>query len=170
MDRRSFIKKAGVAGVGGAAATVLAAPALAQSAPKINWRLASSFPKSLDTIYGGAEVLSKYVSEASDGNFQIQVFAAGELVPGLQVLVPDADERTRVHEVIYDELCRGVVRDASRQDYRRVMDALVARGAEAIILGCTEISLLVGPQDARVPLFDTTALHASAAVEAALAD
>jgi TRAP-type mannitol/chloroaromatic compound transport system substrate-binding protein len=84
MDRRSFIKKVGVAGVGGAAATVLAAPALAQSNPKINWRLASSFPKSLDTIYGGAEVLSKYVSEATDGNFQIQVFAAGELVPGLQ--------------------------------------------------------------------------------------
>lgn len=84
MDRRSFIKKAGAAGVGGAAATVLAAPALAQSNPKVNWRLASSFPKSLDTIYGGAEVLSKYVSEATDGNFQIQVFAAGEIVPGLQ--------------------------------------------------------------------------------------
>ena len=84
MDRRSFIKKAGVAGMGGAAATVLAAPAIAQSNPKVNWRLASSFPKSLDTIYGGAEVLSKYVSEATDGNFQIQVFAAGEIVPGLQ--------------------------------------------------------------------------------------
>jgi TRAP-type mannitol/chloroaromatic compound transport system substrate-binding protein len=84
MDRRSFIKKAGVAGIGGAAATVLAAPAIAQTTPKINWRLASSFPKSLDTIYGGAEVLSKYVSEATDGNFQIQVFAAGEIVPGLQ--------------------------------------------------------------------------------------
>ena len=84
--------------------------------------------------------------------------------------VPDADDRTRVHDVIYDELCRGVIRDASREVYRHVMDQLVARGAEAIILGCTEISLLVGPQDARVPLFDTTALHASAAVEAALAD
>ena len=84
MDRRSFIKKAGVAGVGGAAATVLAAPALAQSMPKVNWRLASSFPKSLDTIYGGAEVLSKFVSEATDGYFQILVFAAGEIVPGLQ--------------------------------------------------------------------------------------
>ena len=89
---------------------------------------------------------------------------------GLRVLVPDADDRTRVHDVIYDELCRGVIRDASREAYRHVMDQLVARGAEAIILGCTEISLLVGPQDARVPLFDTTALHASAAVEAALAD
>lgn len=89
---------------------------------------------------------------------------------GLQVLVPDADDRRIVHDVIYDELCRGVTHDPSRDAYRRVMDDLVARGAQAIILGCTEISLLVGPQDARVPLFDTTALHASAAVEAALAE
>ena len=85
MDRRSFIRKAGVTGAGAAAvATTLAAPAIAQSNPKVTWRLTSSFPKSLDTIYGGAEVLSKMVSEATDGNFQIQVFAAGELVPGLQ--------------------------------------------------------------------------------------
>ena len=84
MDRRSFITKAGLAGAGAAAATTLAAPAIAQSNPKITWRLASAFPKSLDTIYGGGEVFSKYVSEATDGNFQIQVFAAGEIVPGLQ--------------------------------------------------------------------------------------
>ncbi|PYF09982.1 secreted protein [Rhodobacter viridis] len=81
MDRRSFLTKAAV---GGAAAATLATPALAQSTPKVTWRLTSSFPKSLDTIYGGAEVLSKMVSEASDGNFQIQVFAAAEIVPGLQ--------------------------------------------------------------------------------------
>jgi TRAP-type mannitol/chloroaromatic compound transport system substrate-binding protein len=84
LDRRSFITKAGLAGAGAEAATTLAAPAIAQSNPKITWRLASSFPKSLDTIYGGGEVFSKYVSEATDGNFQIQVFAAGEIVPGLQ--------------------------------------------------------------------------------------
>ncbi len=84
MDRRSFIKNAGLGGLGAAAATALASPAIAQSNPKINWRLASSFPKSLDTIYGGGEVLAKYVSEATDGAFQIQVFAAGEIVPGLQ--------------------------------------------------------------------------------------
>jgi TRAP-type mannitol/chloroaromatic compound transport system substrate-binding protein len=87
MDRRSFLTKAAVGGVGAAA---LAAPAIAQTAPKVTWRLTSSFPKSLDTIYGGAEVLSRMVSEASEGNFQIQVFAAGELVPGLQA----ADEVT----------------------------------------------------------------------------
>lgn len=89
-------------------------------------------------------------------------------VHGLQVIVPAADDRAVVHDVIYDELCRGVIRDSARDAYRRIMDALVDRGADAIILGCTEIGLLVGPQDARVPLFDTTALHASAAVEAAL--
>jgi TRAP-type mannitol/chloroaromatic compound transport system substrate-binding protein len=85
MDRRSFITKAGVAGAGAAAAaTTLAAPAIAQGNPKITWRLTSSFPKSLDTIYGGADVFSKMVSEATDGNFTIQPFAAGEIVPGLQ--------------------------------------------------------------------------------------
>ncbi|MEJ6782239.1 TRAP transporter substrate-binding protein [Aminobacter sp. Piv2-1] len=85
MDRRSFIRKAGTIGVGAAAAAAtLAAPAIAQSNPKITWRLTSSFPKGLDTIYGGAEVLSKYVSEATDGNFTIQPFAGGEIVPALQ--------------------------------------------------------------------------------------
>jgi len=84
MDRRSFIRKTGAAGVGAVAATTLAAPAIAQSNPKVTWRLASSFPKSLDTIYGGAETFAKMLSEATDGNFTIQSFAAGEIVPGLQ--------------------------------------------------------------------------------------
>ena len=85
MDRRSFIRKAGTAGAGAAAAAAtLATPAIAQSNPKITWRLTSSFPKGLDTIYGGADVLAKYVSDASDGNFTIQPFAGGEIVPALQ--------------------------------------------------------------------------------------
>jgi len=84
MDRRSFMRKAGTTGVAAAAATTLAAPAIAQSNPKVTWRLTSSFPKSLDTIYGGAEVFSRMLSEATDGAFTVQVFAAGELVPGLQ--------------------------------------------------------------------------------------
>jgi TRAP-type mannitol/chloroaromatic compound transport system substrate-binding protein len=79
MKRREFLKSAGV----GAAAVAVAAPAIAQSAPKLKWRLTSSFPKSLDTIYGAAEVFSKAVAEATDNKFQIQVFAAGEIVPGL---------------------------------------------------------------------------------------
>jgi aspartate racemase len=88
---------------------------------------------------------------------------------GLDVLVPDAADRRVVHTVIYDELCRGVVRDASRDAYRRVMRALAGAGAEGILLGCTEIDLLVGPEDAPVPVFDTTRLHAERAVELALA-
>jgi TRAP-type mannitol/chloroaromatic compound transport system substrate-binding protein len=79
MKRREFLRSAGV----GAAAVAVAAPAIAQSAPELKWRLTSSFPKSLDTIYGAAEVFSKAVAEATDNKFQIQVFAAGEIVPGL---------------------------------------------------------------------------------------
>lgn len=81
MDRRSFLTKAAI---GGAGAAVLAAPAVAQSSPQITWRLASGFPKSLDTIYGAAETMAKYVSAMTDGAFQIQPFAAGEIVPGPQ--------------------------------------------------------------------------------------
>ena len=86
MDRRSFFKKAGIAGAGAVAATALAAPAIAQENPKIAWRMTSSFPKSLDTIYGGAEDIAKHVAAATDGNFTIQPFAAGEIVPGLQAV------------------------------------------------------------------------------------
>jgi len=82
---------------------------------------------------------------------------------GLEVLVPSEPDRALVHRIIYEELCLGRIVDASRADYRRVMADLVARGAQAIVLGCTEISLLVGEHDASVPLFDTTALHARAA-------
>ncbi|WP_024891154.1 aspartate/glutamate racemase family protein [Luteimonas huabeiensis] len=82
---------------------------------------------------------------------------------GLEVLVPDAAARGQVHRVIYEELCRGVIRDASRAAYREVLAGLAARGAEGAILGCTEISLLVGADDAPMPLFDTTELHARAA-------
>ena len=82
---------------------------------------------------------------------------------GLAVLTPPADDRELVHRVIYEELVLGRTLEPSRVAYRRVIEDLVARGAEGVILGCTEISLLVGPADARVPLFDTTELHAAAA-------
>jgi len=87
---------------------------------------------------------------------------------GLTVLVPQADERERVHRIIYDELCLGQVLPASRSVYRGVMAELAGQGAQAIILGCTEISLLVDQADSPVPLFDTTAIHARAAAERAL--
>lgn len=86
----------------------------------------------------------------------------------LRVLLPSAPDREIVHRIIYDELCLGAVVQSSRQEYQRIMADLVGQGAEAIILGCTEIGLLVGATDATVPLFDTTELHARAAAERAL--
>ena len=83
MKRRDFIK---VTGIGAVGAATLAAPAIAQSMPEIKWRMTTSWPKSLDTLHGGAELMAKAVGEATDNKFQIQTFAAGEIVPGLQVL------------------------------------------------------------------------------------
>ncbi len=98
-----------------------------------------------------------------------QDFYTGRLTEhGLDVLVPEADERADVHRIIYEELVVGIVTEPSRQRYREVIDALVARGAQGVILGCTEIELLVGPADSPVPVFPTTRLHAEAAVDHAL--
>jgi TRAP-type mannitol/chloroaromatic compound transport system substrate-binding protein len=82
MKRREFLKAAGA----GVTASALAAPAVAQSMPELKWRLTASWPKSLDTLYGAADYMSKRIAELSENKFQIQVFAAGEIVPGLQVL------------------------------------------------------------------------------------
>lgn len=100
-----------------------------------------------------------------------QDFYRGRLAArhGLHVMVPDAADRAVVHRVIYDELVAGKVLPASRDAYRAVIARLVERGAEAVILGCTEIMLLVGPEDSAVPIYDTTTLHAAAAVDLALA-
>lgn len=87
---------------------------------------------------------------------------------GLEVLVPDAAGRAEVHRVIYEELCVGIVREESRAAYRQVIAGLVAAGAQGVVLGCTEIELLIGPEHSPVPVFATTSLHARAAVEAAL--
>jgi len=87
---------------------------------------------------------------------------------GLQVLVPEPAERELVHRVIYEELCVGKVLPASRVEYLRIIDRLIAAGGEAIILGCTEIALLVRPDDSTVRLFDTTSIHARSAAERAL--
>lgn len=83
----------------------------------------------------------------------------------LDVIVPAGDDRETVHRVIYDELCRGVVRDASRHDYVDVIGRLQAQGAQAVILGCTEITLLIDAACSPLPVFDSTALHAAAAVD-----
>jgi len=88
---------------------------------------------------------------------------------GIQVWIPGQTDRELVHRVIYEELCLGKVSPDSRAEYRRIIADLVAQGAEAVILGCTEISLLVDQQDSAVPLFDTTIIHARKAAEWALA-
>jgi aspartate racemase len=87
---------------------------------------------------------------------------------GLTVHVPEAPSRNLVHEVIYSELCRGVISESSREGFRQVVAELVGMGSEAVILGCTEIALLLQPGDVSVPLFDTTRLHAEAAASFAL--
>lgn len=87
---------------------------------------------------------------------------------GIDVLVPDAGDREAVHRIIYDELVRGIVRDASREACRAVIDGLVERGAQGIVLGCTEIELLVTAADSSVPVFPTTRIHVEAAVRQAL--
>ena len=87
---------------------------------------------------------------------------------GLDVLIPEEADRSFIHKVIFSELCLGQTLDASRDEYREIIRKLVERGAEGIILGCTEIMLLIGPGDSPVPLFDTTAIHVQAALKVAL--
>ncbi len=88
---------------------------------------------------------------------------------GIEVLTPDAEDRDTVHRVIYEELCHGLIEPASRAAYAAIIGRLAARGAQAVILGCTEITLLIGERDSPLPVFDTTALHAQAAVDFAAA-
>lgn len=87
---------------------------------------------------------------------------------GLTVIVPDADDRATVNRIIYDELVHGVVLEQSRAEYREIIGRLAAAGAQGVILGCTEIELLVGPNDTALPVFPTTRIHATAAVDFAL--
>ncbi|MCK4856904.1 MAG: aspartate/glutamate racemase family protein, partial [candidate division Zixibacteria bacterium] len=86
------------------------------------------------------------------------------------VVVPAEDEQAFVHRIIYDELCRGKIRDSSRQSCLEIIERLTKRGAEGVVLGCTELPLLIRPSDVQVPVFDTTRLHAEAAVELALSE
>ena len=98
-----------------------------------------------------------------------QNFYKGRLAErGLTVVIPDEADRTIVHRIIYDELCLGEISDVSRNEYLRIIQALVSQGAEGVILGCTEISLLVKPEHTDVQLFDTTTIHALKAVKDAL--
>lgn len=87
---------------------------------------------------------------------------------GLDVMVPEEDEGAMIHRVIFEELCHERIEPTSRRSYQRVIDGLAEQGAQAVILGCTEIAMLIGPEDASLPVFDTTELHVRAAVDFAL--
>ncbi len=89
---------------------------------------------------------------------------------GIETIVPEPDQMTTINQVIFEELCHGVIRDDSRRRYLQVIASLNQRGARAVILGCTEIGMLVGPDDIPVPLYDTTELHAAAAVDFAIGE
>jgi aspartate racemase len=99
-----------------------------------------------------------------------QDFYKGRLIRnhGLEVLIPEEKEREDIHRILYDELCLGEIRDRSKGTFQSIIAGLEARGAQGIILGCTEIPLLVSQEDYKIPLFDTTTLHARAAVDLAL--
>jgi aspartate racemase len=101
-----------------------------------------------------------------------QDFYKGRLTDkfGIDVVIPDEDDRKQVHNIIYQELCRGEVKEESRAVYRQIIEKLSQQGAEAVILGCTEIALLIQQQHTDVPLLDTTAIHAEAAVRLATSD
>ena len=99
-----------------------------------------------------------------------QDFYKGRLTDkfGMDVVVPNSEDQESVHTIIYDELCKGVIKESSKQQYLAIIDKLYAEGAQAVILGCTEIALLVSQQDTQVPLYDTTEIHAKQGVEYAL--
>lgn len=101
-----------------------------------------------------------------------QSFYKGRLAKtfGLDVVIPEADDRRQIHDIIYKELCQGVVRESSKETYVRVVDRLARQGVDGVILGCTEIGMLIGQNHTATPLFDTTRIHAAKAVEWALAD
>lgn len=86
----------------------------------------------------------------------------------LRIVTPDADDRDRVHRIIFEELCRGEIKDSSREDFKRIVSKLAERGATGVILGCTEIGLLIEPSDLEITVYDTTTIHALMAVEFAL--
>jgi aspartate racemase len=107
---------------------------------------------------------TRYVME---GDFYTKILSGSY---GLEVLIPNTEERDIIHGVIYGELIKGIVSDASRQKYQSIINRMIGEGAEGVILGCTEIPMLIGQQDVSVPVFNTTDVHALAAVDAALLD
>lgn len=142
-------------------------------------RMAADVQRAVDLpLIHIADATAQKIVEAGISNIALlgtrytmeQDFYKGRLIDqfGLKVLVPDAEGIQVVHDIIYEELVLGIVRDESRRQYQRVIDQLAQQGAEGVILGCTEITLLIQPEHTSLPVFDTTYLHAVAAVDWAL--
>ena len=87
---------------------------------------------------------------------------------GIEVVIPDLEQRNKIHEIIYSELAKGIIKTASKQIYLQIIENLIANGAKGVILGCTEIPLLIKQEDVSIPVFDTTMIHANAAFNSAL--
>lgn len=161
---------------GGAQALVLCTNTMHKVAPQIEAALAAA--GATMPLLHVADATARAVKAAGHTRVAVlgtrftmeQDFYTGRLAQrhGLDVQVPDEADRQLVHAVIYDELCMGAVRAESRAAYVGVIERLAAAGAQAVILGCTEIALLVSPSDSPLPVFDTTALHAARAIEFAL--
>ena len=156
----------------GAELLVLCTNTMHKLAPEISAAISIPFLQIADTTAAAVRAAGlSTVGLLATAYTMEQDFYVGRLRDrhGLEVLVPEEADRRIVHRVIYEELCVGVIEDGSRDEYRRIMARLADRGAEAILLGCTEIDLLVGEEDSPVQVFDTTRLHAERAVELAIA-
>ena len=122
--------------------------------------------KVIDDVQAATNLPIIHIADATAKAIQAQDFYKQRLIDtGLQVLVPENDARAEVHRIIYDELCQGQFLDSSRQYYSQVIKDLANKGAEGVILGCTEIGLLIQQADSPIAVFDTTAIHAAAAVD-----
>src|SRR4051812_45400505 len=155
----------------GAELLVLCTNTMHKLAPEINRAISIPFVHIADTTADAVEHADlTRVGLLATAYTMEQDFYVGRLREhGLEVIVPGEADRRIVHDVIYDELCRGIVEAGSREQYRRIMRSLTDDGAQGILLGCTEIDLLVSQDDAPVRVFDTTRLHAQRAVELSVA-
>lgn len=157
---------------GGAELLVLCTNTMHRVAPAIEQCVNIPFINLIDVTAGAVKATGTTTVGLLGTAFTMEqdFYRDGLAAHGLEALIPNAEDRATVHRIIYEELCLGIVTDDSRQEYLRIIAELVSRGAEGIILGCTEIELLISQSDADVTLYPTTSIHAQAAVDAALAE
>ena len=168
---RMMVRAAQVLEGAGAQAVVICANTMHQLAPDIEAAVRLPIIHIADAAAGAIKARGLGTVALLGTRYTMEMdFYRGRLASrhGLTVIVPDGPQRDIVHRIIYDELGQGVIRDESRRAYVGIIEDLVRRGAQGVILGCTEIPLLIKQKDSPVPVFDTTALHAAAAVDFAL--